>query len=123
MPNTAILFGRLLILLGIIGYGYTMFFAEKAAPTSLIPAVFGLILMVLGHISNAKENLRKHLMHGAVLIGLIGFGVPVFQIFRNISNFVFDFKAVLLISMSLLCLVFVALCVKSFMDARRLEAV
>jgi peptidoglycan/LPS O-acetylase OafA/YrhL len=124
MPNIAIWFGRLLILLGIIGYGYAVYFHDPAKSegpswTALIPAIIGLVLMVLGHISNAKENLRKHLMHAAVLIGVIGFVVPLFQIIRGISKFTLDFKAVLLISMTVLCLAFVVLCVKSFMDARK----
>ncbi len=119
MPSIAIWFGRLLIILGVVGYGYTMFYTEKPAVTSLIPAVFGLILMVLGHLANAKESLRKHLMHAAVIVGIIGFAVPLVQIIRGLSTFVFDFKAFLLISMTVLCLAFVILCVKSFISARK----
>lgn len=118
MPNTAILFGRLLILLGIIGYGYGIY-SDNASLTALIPAIFGLLLMALGHISNAKENLRKHLMHVAVLIGLIGFIVPLIRIVPKLGDFQLTFAAAMLISMSVLCLVFVILCVKSFIDARR----
>src|SRR5215218_1451851 len=72
MPSTSVWFGRILILLGIIGYGYGMT-TPNPSITALIPAVFGVILMALGHIAQSKENLRKHLMHGAVLVGLIGF--------------------------------------------------
>lgn len=122
MPNTAILFGRLLILLGIIGYGYGSY-AGNASLTALIPAIFGLVLMILGHLSNAKENLRKHLMHVAVLVGLIGFIVPLIRILPKLGDFQFTFAAAMLISMSLLSLAFVALCVKSFIDARRSGAV
>jgi hypothetical protein len=122
MPNISILFGRLLILLGIIGYGYGAY-TGNASLTALIPAIFGLILMVLGHISNAKENLRKHLMHVAVLIGLIGFIVPLTRIIPKLGDFQLTFASAMLISMSVLCLVFVILCVKSFIDARRSGAV
>jgi hypothetical protein len=118
MPNTAILFGRLLILLGIVGYGYGIY-VSNASLTALIPAIFGLILMVLGHVSNSKENLRKHLMHAAVLVGLIGFIVPLGRIIPKLGDFQFNFASAMLISMSVLCLVFVILCVKSFIDARR----
>ena len=122
MPNTAILFGRLLILLGIIGYGYG-WINGNASLTALIPSLFGLILMVLGHLSNAKEDLRKHLMHAAVLVGLIGFIVPLVRIIPKLGDFTFNFASAMLISMSLLCLAFVILCVKSFIDARRSGAV
>ena len=122
MPNTAILFGRLLILLGIIGYGYG-FYTGNASLTALIPAFFGLILMILGHVSNAKENLRKHLMHAAAAVGLIGFIVPLMRIVPKLGDFQLNFPAIMLISMSLLSLIFVVLCVKSFVDARRSGAV
>jgi hypothetical protein len=118
MPNIAILFGRLLIILGIIGYGYGMY-AGNASPTALIPAGFGLILMILGHVSKAKENLRKHLMHVAVLVGLIGFLVPAWRIVSKLNDFSLSFASVMLISMALICLAFVVLCVKSFINARQ----
>lgn len=134
MPNTAILFGRLLIVLGIIGYGYGIY-SGNASPTALIPAIFGLILMVLGHLSNAKENLRKHLMHVAVLVGLVGFIIPLWRLISKVViNSVsdingssgmgafggsFNFATFMLLAMALLCLAFVVLCVKSFIDARR----
>lgn len=127
MPNTAILFGRLLIVLGIIGYGYGIYMENtgtgKASVTALIPAVFGLVLMVLGHISKAKDNLRKHLMHVAVLIGLIGFIIPLINILRKIGDLSISFPFVLQLVMCLTCLAFVVLCVKSFIDARRSGAV
>ncbi len=122
MPTTAIWFGRILILLGIIGYGYGLM-NGAASPTALIPAAFGLILMILGHVSQAKEGLRKHLMHVAVLIGLIGFVVPLGRILSKINDFQLSFPFVTQALMSLICLIFVVLCVKSFVDARRLREV
>ena len=118
MPNIAILFGRLLILLGIIGYGYGMY-TGNASLTALIPAGFGLVLMILGHASNARENLRKHLMHVAVLVGVIGFAIPTWRILSKISEFSLTFASAMLISMAVLCLAFVVLCVNSFVNARR----
>lgn len=117
MPNTAIHFGRLLILLGVIGYGYG-YFVTTPSLTALIPAIFGAVLMILGYISKSKENFRKHLMHVAVLIGLIGFILPVGRIASNISNFTLNFAAVMLILMAVICLSFVILSVKSFVNAR-----
>jgi energy-converting hydrogenase Eha subunit H len=118
MPNTAINFGRLLILLGVIGYAYGYFYSTPSW-TALIPAIFGLVLLALGYLANAKENLRKHLMHVAVLVGLVGFILPIGRILSNISNFSLTFASVMLILMALLCLAFVALCVQSFINARR----
>ena len=118
MPNTSVWFGRLLIILGLIGYGYGIY-NGNASPTALIPAVFGVILMILGHLAQSKENLRQHLMHGAVIVGLLGFILPLGRIFSNISNFSLTFASTMLISMSVICLVFVVLCVKSFIDTRK----
>jgi hypothetical protein len=118
MPSTAILFGRLLILVGIIGYGYGMY-NNNASLTAMIPAVFGLILMLLGHLAKSKENIRKHLMHVAVIVGLIGFLMPVGRIMSKISEFSFTFATAMLLSMAILCLVFVLLCVKSFVESRK----
>ena len=117
MPKTAIHFGRLLILLGVIGYAYGYFYTTPSL-TALIPAIFGGVLMILGYAANAKENLRKHLMHVAVLVGLVGFLVPTWRIISKISEFTLSFDAVMLILMAVICLSFVVLCVKSFMNAR-----
>jgi hypothetical protein len=118
MPSTAILFGRLLIILGIIGYGYGMYNAN-ASPTALIPAIFGLILMILGHFAKSKENLRKHLMHAAVVVGLLGFIMPIGRILSKISDFSLSFATSMLLAMAILCLTFVILCVNSFIAARK----
>ncbi len=117
MPATAILFGRLLILLGIIGYGYGMY-AGNPSLTALIPAGFGLILMILGHLSNAKENLRKHLMHAAVLVSLLGFLMTVGRLLSKISELSLSAAVISQTVMSILCLLFVILSVKSFIKAR-----
>jgi hypothetical protein len=118
MPSTAILFGRLLILVGIIGYGYGMYNGNPSL-TALIPAAFGLVMMILGHFAESKVNLRKHLMHVAVVIGLLGFLMPIGRILSKITDFSFTFATVMLLSMAILCLVFVLLCVKSFTTARK----
>ncbi len=118
MPSVAINFGRLLIMLGVIGYAYG-YFVTTPSPTALIPAGFGAVLMVLGYVAQAKESLRKHLMHVAVLIGLVGFIIPVFRIVSKISEFSLTFASVMLILMAVICLSFVILCVKSFVNARK----
>ncbi len=122
MSSIAIACGILLILIGIIGYGYGMA-NGGSSPTALIPAVFGLILAILGFVGNAKENLRKHLMHGAVIIGLLGF-LGTASSFLKVAS-VFNGTAerpaavVAQFATAIVCLIFVILCVKSFIDARK----
>jgi drug/metabolite transporter (DMT)-like permease len=118
MPSTSIACGALLILIGIIGYVYGLT-NNSASVTALIPAFFGIVLVILGFLAKSKENLRKHLMHGAVLIGLLGFILPVGRLLSKISSITHSAAVFSQIAMALVCLVFVILCVKSFIDARR----
>ncbi|MGC2235087.1 MAG: hypothetical protein WA584_02925 [Pyrinomonadaceae bacterium] len=118
MPSTSIACGLLLILVGIIGYVYGLT-NNSASITALIPAFFGIVLIILGFLAKSKENLRKHLMHGAVLIGLLGFILPLGRLLSKISSITLSAAVISQIAMALICLVFVILCVKSFIDARR----
>lgn len=118
MPNYAIWFGRILVLIGIIGYGYGMF-AGNASLTALIPAAFGLLLMFLGHLAASKESLRKHLMHAAVLVGLIGFLIPAWRLVSRIEDLTLSAAVVSQAAMSITCIAFVILAVQSFIAARR----
>ncbi len=118
MPSTAIISGILLILVGIAGFGFSILDGANA-PTALIPAAFGLLLAILGLIAKSKENLRKHLMHAAVLVGLAGFIIPLTRLIPQLSQIKVSLAVLSQVAMSLICLVFVILCVKSFIDARR----
>jgi hypothetical protein len=118
MPTTSIAFGTLLILLGIIGYVYGLT-QNAASVTALIPAFFGIVLVILGFLARTKENLRKHLMHAAVLVALIGFIAIIADFARTGWKFAATAPVISKALMGLLCLLFVILCVKSFIDARR----
>ncbi len=117
MPHTAIKFGRVLVLIGVIGYAFG-YFNGSASVTALIPAVFGAVLMILGYAARAKENLRKHLMHVAVIIGLLGFLASAGRLISKITEISMSPAVISQIAMALTCLVFVILCVKSFINAR-----
>ncbi len=118
MPSITIACGVLLILIGVIGYGYAMM-NGNASLTALIPALFGLVLAALGAAARAKENLRKHLMHAAVTVGLLGFLLTAGRLVMNLSRINLNAATVAQIAMSLVCLIFVILCIKSFIDVRR----
>src|SRR5438034_230558 len=60
-------FGILLIVLGLGGFFGTG--AEHG--TALIPAYFGTALLILGLLA-LKDSLRKHAMHVAAMVGLLG---------------------------------------------------
>ena len=60
--------GVALIIVGLAGY----FLTGAVSLTALIPAAFGLVLAGAGLIAR-NERMRKHAMHAAVLVALIGF--------------------------------------------------
>src|SRR3954466_4572677 len=71
MPTTAIGCGILLILVGIAG-SFAAVSNGKSFVTALIPAYIGIIFLLLGLFARMKDNLRKHLMHAALLVAIIG---------------------------------------------------
>ncbi len=118
MPTTSILFGRILIALGVIGYGYG-FIDGNPSITALIPAAFGIVLLSLGYVARMKEGARKHLMHVAVLVGLLGFAIPLVRLISAFSaGKPFGFASLMLSAMALTCFAFVVLCIMSFINAR-----
>lgn len=67
MPATTRVVGIMLIAVGVLG-----FLASGAdSPTALIPAALGLVLVVLGIVAN-RENVRRHAMHVAMLVAVLG---------------------------------------------------
>ena len=110
-----IICGVVLIALGGVGYGPTQ------ASTALIPAYFGLGLAVCGALA-LKDNLRKHAMHAAAMIGLVGcLGGLVMAILALTKGTIEErpLAFAMQIAMAVVCGVFVGLCVKSFIDVRR----
>jgi hypothetical protein len=120
LPAITIVFGALLVLVGLVGF----FGTGGEHPTALIPAGPGLLFAVLGALS-FKDGLRKHTMHVAAALGLLGFlgtGIRcVPALARLLSGerlerpAAFASEAVT----AALCAAFVGLCVNSFIQARR----
>jgi hypothetical protein len=114
MAATTILFGLALIVLGFGGY----FLTGTSSFTALIPAAFGLLLVVLGFIARS-ESARKHAMHAAAAVALVGFAGALMSLLRTPAGVRSAVAVYSQIAMVLLTGIFVALCVKSFIDARR----
>lgn len=122
MPSTAIGCGLALILVGIAGYVWGML-GGSASVTALIPAFFGLVIALLGAFAKSNESMRKHLMHAALLVALIGFIVPAYRLLSMGSGLSLSPAVVSQAAMALLCLIFVVLGIQSFVNARRSPAV
>jgi hypothetical protein len=118
MASYAVGVGALLIGLGAWGY----LGAEESARsfTALIPAILGVLLLLLGFLA-FKESRRKHAMHAAAALGLIGFLAASVRLGIVLAKggTLESRGAMALGGMALLCAVFVGLCVNSFIAARR----
>jgi hypothetical protein len=126
------MFGLLLIALGVWGYwGGTLnlwqplgFEApEHLSGTALIPAYMGAALVVLGLLA-FKESLLKHAMHAAALIGVLGLLAAGGRLLSTLigKGEVKGVGGTSLVLMTLLSALFVALCINSFIQARRRRA-
>lgn len=122
MAKMTIIFGVLLIVLGLVGY----FGTGSAHPTALIPTWFGLALGVGGFLAiSPSEKRRKIFMHINVtigLVGLIGALAAALQGYGHARSLGVDPDYIALAAklvMALLLLIYVNLCVRSFIQARR----
>ena len=110
--------------------GYSLEFSKSW--TAFIPGIIGIILIILAQAAEMKPNARKHIMHVAVLIGLIGFVMLAFRMLpRALSEMNWlkgetygiihasSLKSTVMLASAGLLLVFVILCVVSFITARK----
>jgi len=120
MPKLAIIFGLILDLLGVgafVATGATHY-------TSLIPSVFGTVILICGLVAVVRPGIRKHAMHVAAMFGLLatlgglGMGLPKLGLLLA-GTAARPLAVSMQIAMGVISLIFVALCVKSFIDARR----
>ena len=122
MAKVTIVFGVLLIVLGLVGY----FGTGSAHPTALIPTWFGLALGLGGFLAiSPSEGRRKLFMHINVvvgLVGLIGAIAAALQGYGHARSLGEDPDYIALaakLTMAGLLLIYVNLCVRSFIQARR----
>jgi hypothetical protein len=118
MSSTTLAFAFAYLLLGIGGFVLT----GSTHKTALIPCIFGILFFVFGLLAR-KDNLRKHVMHAAVLIALLAFlgtarSLPHLpELFNGTAE-----KPASIITQSLnagLSLLYIILAVRSFIQARR----
>ena len=122
MAKITLVFAVLLIILGLAGY----FGTGSRHPTALIPTWFGLALGVFGFLAiSPNESRRKLFMHINVTIGLLGFIGATWRALSSYGTARSEGLAPDRIALSSqaamagLLLIYVLMCVKSFVDARR----
>jgi hypothetical protein len=121
MPTLALLVGVILVAIGLgtfVGTG-------AHAPTALIPAALGVLIALAGLLAR-NPRLRMHAMHVAVLVALLGaLGcVPGVLKLPALLGGTAErpVAAVAQVLTFVVCLAFVVLAVRSFIEARRSRA-
>jgi uncharacterized membrane protein YeaQ/YmgE (transglycosylase-associated protein family) len=116
MPFLSVIFGAALIALGLWGY----LTGESKSVTALIPAFFGAVLVLAGFVAMV-ERFLKHAMHLAALVGLVGCALAAWRFALKAAEKLDlnDRKTASLGGMTILCGLFVVLCIGSFIQARR----
>jgi hypothetical protein len=114
VAKLAIGFGLALIILGIVGW------IPHRAPTALIPAYAGAIIGICGLVANDPAY-RMHAIHAAVLVALLTLIGAGSRLILALVRQSFPTRTALIsqIGTTLLCAIFVVLCVQSFVAARR----
>lgn len=119
MAKLSITYGVIFILMGLISY----FGISSESITALIPAFFGIPILILGWLG-LNEKYLKHTMHAAavlMLLGFIGTMSGLIKFFKMLGGAETARPAAVTVQaiMAVLCLVFLIFAVKSFIDARR----
>jgi hypothetical protein len=117
MPSLTIALGVALVGLGVGGYLLT----GAVSVTALIPAAFGLLMGAAGLLARDPGK-RKHAMHAAIAVALLGFLGSLRGVLQIGS--LFDGTAarpaavVSQVIMAVLTLVYIVIAVRSFVNAR-----
>jgi hypothetical protein len=120
MPKVTILFGALLVIIGFLGF----YHSDGKAPTALIPAGFGITLMICGAVA-LDDHYKKHAMHIAAAVGMLGFlGTFVMIVIRlvKLAPNQHVTSPVAFYSQGVTCVlsgIFLAMCVRSFLAAKK----
>ena len=112
MPKTTLVFAALLIALGVGA------FSMSSSRTALLPAYVGAALALLAGLSLAFERARKHLMHVAAIVALLGALAPAAALAIRAAA-MSPLALGVNVGMLLLSCTVLALMVRSFLAARR----
>jgi hypothetical protein len=122
MAKVTIVFGILLVVVGLVGFYGT----GAIHHTALIPTWFGLALGIGGFLAiSPSEGRRKLFMHINVTVGLVGFIGAIASALHGYGHARSlgmnpDYKAMTAqLTMAGLLLIYVNLCVRSFIQTRR----
>ncbi len=118
MASTTVVFGAVLIVLGLAGFLST----SGELGSALVPALFGLALLASGVFAH-RESSRKSAMHiavGLALLGCLGSFRGVAKV-RSLMNGSASRPIVIELQLATfaICALFLWLCIRSFQEAAR----
>ena len=119
MAKTTIGFGVVLILLGLGGY----VLSSGVSIIALYPAFFGLQILILGVVAQ-RGYLQRFSLYGVLVLAVLGFlgsvrgSIKLFSLMvgRDVAR---PFAVLFQFFMAMICLVYIALWIKAFIDERR----
>ena len=119
MPSFTVRVGILLVVFGLASYAMT----QGVSVTALIPSVIGALLAVCGLVALRSPGARRHAMHAAALIALVGVAGTISAVFRLpalLAGEVVPRRPAVIAraSMAMILLVYLGFSIKSFVDAR-----
>jgi hypothetical protein len=112
VPKLTLIFALLLIALGIGG------FLPQSSRTALVPAYVGGVLLGLGLLAMALEGARKHLMHAAAVVALLGALAPAAALLIRAAQ-MSPLALTVNVGMLALCSGLLLLQIRSFIATRR----
>ena len=118
MAQASVIFGGLLVMLGAVGYVAT----DMVSLTALIPAAFGLVIILLGMIAYdaSRRRLAMHVAMGVAVLGILGSASGLVDAAQALgSGATPGAAAISRALMALILVVYLVLGVRSFMAARR----
>lgn len=123
MPKLTLWYALVLIALGLIGY----FGMGRQSITALIPAFFGIAVLVTALLAR-KESTRRNAMHAAVVLAVLAFAGTVMGIPKTITllgggEIARPTAVIVQAIMAVLSLAYILIAVKSFVDARKARTV
>jgi len=122
MTTGTLFYGSFLVFLGLASY----FLTGRQSITALIPTFFGLVVLPMGLLSVVKPAQKRHFLHVAAALSLLG----IAGTFKGLTGFfkmmagaeVLRPEATLAqAAMCLVSIVYLVLCIRSFVQARILR--
>ena len=112
MPKQTLIFAVLLVVLGLGA------FLWSGTQTALMPAYVGVVLGVLARLALAFQGARRHLMHVAAVVALLGALAPAATLGMRAAQ-MSPLALTVNIGMLVLCGALLVLMVRSFIAARQ----